>query len=102
MFTWKIIKITANGELITHAFYNALANDGEQTVSVEGNHWFSDQTIKIPFDDVKEQDIIDWIRLETSVGEDNLIELDLKNQLKALKLEEVDLPWLPKKFRLRI
>jgi len=102
MFTWKIIKISANEGLITHAFYKVIANNGDFSVNVEGNHWFSDQTIKIPFDDVKEQDIIDWIRLETSVGEDNLIELDLKNQLEALKLQEVDLPWLPKKFRLRI
>jgi DUF971 family protein len=102
MFTWKILNISAEGELITHAFYKALANVEDHVVEVYGNHWFSDKTIKIPFDDVKEQDVIDWVRLETSVGEKNLIELDLLNQLEALKLEEIDLPWLPKKFRLRI
>ena len=102
MFTWKILNISAEGELITHAFYKALTNVEDHVVEVQGNHWFSDKTIKIPFDDVKEQDVIDWIRLETSIGEKNLIELDLLNQLEALKLEEIDLPWLPKKFRLRI
>jgi ribosomal protein S4E len=102
MFSWKINKISAKEGLITHAHYEVSANDGTNTAKVAGNHYFSDKTIKKPFAEVKEADIVEWIQQETTENGENVIFKDLERQLEALKEESVSLPWLPKTFTLRI
>jgi hypothetical protein len=103
MYTWKINKVSADGELITHAHYEVTANDGEYLAKVAGNHWFSDKILKKPFNQVTETDIAGWIEQETTINNENLIKLDLQKQLEAQKQDSsVALPWLPKTFKLTI
>jgi hypothetical protein len=103
MYTWKINKISAEKGLIIHAHYEVTANDGDFIAKVAGNHWFSDKTLKKPFSEVTETDIVGWIEKETTNGDQNTIKLDLQKQINAMKSEqETALPWLPKTFKLTI
>ena len=103
MYTWKINKISADGELITHAFYEVSAFDGEFKVNLSGNHWFSDKILKKPFVEITQQDIINWIEQETTVNGENTIKIDLQKQLDAMKNDQsTALPWLPKTFKITI
>ena len=103
MYTWKITKVSADGELITHAHYEVVANDGEFTAKVAGNHWFSDKILKKPFNQVTETDIAEWIEQETTINNENLIKLDLQKQIDAQKNDQsTALPWLPQTFKLTI
>ena len=103
MYTWKITKVSADGELITHAHYEVSAFDGENRAKLSGNHWFSDKILKKPFVEVTQQDIIHWIEQETTFNNENLIKLDLQKQLDAQrKIQDVAFPWLPKTFKLTI
>lgn len=98
-FTWKILEISADKEIITHAKYNVLANDGKQTVETEGNWWFQNPVLNTPFADVTEQMVASWIEKETMKDGINLIESRLEEQLIALKSNEVAVaPWLPQVF----
>jgi hypothetical protein len=61
-FTWKILEISAENDLITHAKYNVQIKDENSIiVETEGNWWFSNPTIKIPFLEVTEEMVADWI-----------------------------------------
>ena len=92
MITWKILGIEANGELIIQARYFATIADGEFTVETEGNWFFPEAKLKIPFADVTEDIIVSWID-KTS------IEARLVEQLAALKKQKVTVaPWLPQTF----
>ena len=103
MFDWKITQINVENEAITHAHYICKLIQEPFTVETEGNWYFSDKIIKKPFDQVKEQDIADWIEKESMQNGVSTIKLQLEQQIKFLQNEQpVDLPWLPKKFKLRI
>ena len=39
-YVWKILEISAENEIITHAKYNVTANDEDHTVESEGNYFF--------------------------------------------------------------
>jgi hypothetical protein len=41
-FTWKILEIFDDNELITHAKYRVTAQDGDNFVEIEGKWWFND------------------------------------------------------------
>jgi hypothetical protein len=51
-YTWKILNVTANGDLITHAEYKVTATDGKNTVETEGNFYFQGKDINIPYKEV--------------------------------------------------
>ena len=95
---WRILDIEAKDGVITSAKY--YVSNG--TVDTEGNWYFSDKIIKKPFDQVKEQDIADWIEKESMQNGVSTIKLRLQEQMKALENEQsVALPWLPKTFKLK-
>ena len=98
-YKWKILGVTSHDGLVTHAHYQLTAIDGEFEVSTQGEHEFQDQIIKIPFEDLKEQDIYGWIDYET--GKDGLspIKLSLEKQIEELKANKSkQLPWLANTF----
>lgn len=98
IFKWKILDISADGELITHAKYYVSATDEENTVETEGNWWFSDKILKKPFKDVTEQDIVSWIEQETTQNDVNIIKSRLEEQLNSLNTKKAILPWMPQVF----
>jgi hypothetical protein len=99
-FDWKILEISVDGDLITHAKYyvTAEADTGEK-VETEGNWWFSDKILKKPFSEVTEADVASWVEKETTQNGINLIKSRLEEQLASLQGNGVVVaPWLPQKF----
>jgi len=98
-FTWKILEISADQELITHAKYNVTADDLDHTVETEGNWWFQNTVLNTPFADVTEEMIASWIEKETMKDGINLIKFRLEEQLNEIKVNHtVPAPWLPQVF----
>ena len=99
-FTWKILEISAENDLITHAKYSVSIQDGNNFVETEGNWWFSNPTLKISFSDVTEEMVISWLEQETMKDGVNLIKSRLEEQLNELnKQNTVVAPWLPQIFK---
>jgi len=98
-FIWKILEISANKEIITHAKYNVSASDENNLVETEGNWWFQNPVLNTPFADVTEDMVASWIKKETIKDGINLIESRLEEQLVALKSNDIAVaPWLPQVF----
>lgn len=97
---WKILSIKApDGQLITQAHYLVQAAVGEQVVESEGNWSFVEPTLTVPFADVTEQMIVDWVKAQTMRDGANMIEARLAEQIAAMKADrETPLPWLPQVF----
>jgi hypothetical protein len=92
MITWKILGIQADGELVTQARYFASITENDFLVETEGNWFFSNPKLTVPFVDVTEDIILSWI---DKTG----IEARLAEQLAELKKQKVTvLPWLPQTF----
>jgi hypothetical protein len=92
MTTWKILGIEADGELITKARYFATITENNFVVETEGNWFFVEPKLTIPFANVTEDMIVSWI---DKTG----IEARLNEQLTALKKQKVMVaPWLPQTF----
>jgi hypothetical protein len=97
MFDWKITQVSVEDGVITHAHYVCKLVNENITVETEGNWYFNDKIVKTPFDEVKEQDISNWIEKESMQNGISTIKLRLEEQMKSNK-EAVSLPWLPKTF----
>jgi hypothetical protein len=99
IFIWKILEISADNDLITHAKYSVTIKDGDDFVETEGNWWFNNPTLKVPFSEVTEEMVASWIEEETMKDGLNLIKSRLEEQLNALKdSKTVIAPWLPQVF----
>jgi hypothetical protein len=97
--TWKILEISAEEGVITHAKYHVTAEDEGLIVETEGNWWFSDKIMKTPFNEVTEADVASWVEKETTQDGVNSIKSRLEEQLATLKGNRVVVaPWLPQKF----
>jgi hypothetical protein len=98
-FIWKILEISADNELITHAKYSVECKEEDISVSTEGNWWFANPTIKTPFLEVTEDMVASWIEQETMKDGINLIKSRLEEQLNAIKNSKIVIaPWLPQVF----
>jgi len=98
-YKWKILEITNDNGLVTHAKYLLSATDGENTVETEGNHFFKGTDIVIPYDKLYEQLIINWINDETTIDGVSNIKSRLDEQLASLKVQTTSgLPWLANTF----
>ena len=96
MFTWKILEITNQAKSVR---YILSATDGKNTVETEGNHTFSEEIMSLPFEQIKESDLIGWLESDTTKDDVNEIKLNLINQLKTLEnAQKVDFPWLANTF----
>lgn len=98
-YNWKLLEVTAEDDLITHAYFHVTATDGENTVETESNHFFKGKEITIPYADVREKTILDWIDQETTVDGVSSIKSRLDEQLSELKKDKkVGFPWLANTF----
>jgi hypothetical protein len=98
-YKWKLIEVTAENDLVTHVYYHVTATDGENSVETEGNHYFKGKEAVIPYAEIREQTILNWINEETTVGEVSSIKSCLDKQLLELKKDKtVGFPWLSNTF----
>ena len=99
-FNWKILEISADGELITHAKYHVTAiNEDGDKVETEGNWWFEGKELSKPFNEVTESDVAKWVEKETTQFGENIIKSRLEEQLASLRGNRVVVaPWLPQIF----
>ena len=97
-FTWKILEISADQELITHAKYYVTASEDDRLVETEGNWWFN-YPVTMPFAEVTEEMVVSWIEKETMRDGINIIKSRLEEQLNEIKVNHtVPAPWLPQVF----
>jgi hypothetical protein len=104
IYTWKILEVSSEDGVILHAKY-LLTGIEDETIKVEteGNWWFSDKTVKKPFDKVTESDIANWIEEESSQNNISSIKSNLENQVFNLKkIKKTSLPWKPSTFQIDI
>ena len=99
-YKWTLKEVTSENDLITHAYYHVSVTDGENTVETEGNHYFKGNEIKVPYAEVREKTILDWINDETTIDEVSSIKSHLDAQLLELKKDKkVGFPWLANTFK---
>ena len=94
-YLWKILQVTSIDEVLTHVSYRITASDTINSVISEGNYFFNEKQIDIPFADLKESNITQWIDNETTIDGVSKIKSNLDNQLAILNTSsKKDLPWL--------
>ena len=94
-YLWKILEVTSIDEVLTHVSYRITASDTINSVISEGNYFFDEKQIDIPFADLKESNITQWIDNETTIDGISKIKSNLDNQLAILNTSsKKDLPWL--------
>lgn len=99
-YEWKILEVFAKDDLITGAKYHLIGSDSDISVETEGNWFFDNPTLVVPFLDVTEAMIVSWIKAETKENDASHIEMGVKNQIEALKSHKpVPAPWLPQVFK---
>jgi hypothetical protein len=102
-FSWRIEGISAIDGVITHAKYRCIASEDSKSVETEGNWWFQDLSSKIPFDQVTESTVVQWIENESMQFGKNLIKSRLEEQLALLeKSKSVAPPWKPPVFTVEL
>jgi hypothetical protein len=97
-YKWKIHEIDAIEGLITEVKYSVLARDIDLTVETEGYWRFGDPVLRKPLLEVKEEDVIAWVRADSMQNGKNIIESRLEEQVIALEKQKVIAPWLPQIF----
>jgi hypothetical protein len=100
MYEWKILSTTSDATgLITEArYYAALDVDGKK-VETEGNCYFIEPKLDIPFEEVSEENVIDWVKEEVTKEGKNTVEFRLKEQFEALESQTNNVaPWMPQIF----
>ena len=99
-YNWKILEVFAKDEVITGAKYHVIGTEDEISVESEGNWYFDCPTAKVPFLEVTEQMIIQWIEADAVVDGKNHIKMGIEKQVEALKSHKpVPAPWLPQVFK---
>ena len=94
-YLWKILEVTSIDEVLTHVSYRITASDTINSVISEGNYFFDEKQINIPFAELKESNITQWIDNETTIDGVSKIKSNLDNQLAILNTSsKKDLPWL--------
>jgi hypothetical protein len=97
MFTWKILEVFADGEAITSVKYLCSVKDGDNIVETEG-YWNFPEAGTVPFAEVTEEIIAQWIEDSSMVDGKNVIKSRLVEQLESLSKKPVPAPWLPQVF----
>lgn len=93
----QILEVLANGEKVLGVRYKLSLTDGKFTVESETEHLFKDGTVNLPYADIKEYNLIDWVKSETE--EENLLQSNLEKQLDSLNNPiNKQMPWLANTF----
>ena len=100
MFQWKITDIHAKDGVITEVKYHVTCEDNGYSVETEGFWKFGDPVAKVPFDQVTEEKVIEWVKEDSVQHGKNIIESRLTEQLEALQTPKVLPPWVPQVFSL--
>ena len=100
MFDWKILEIHAEDGLIKQAKYHVTATTEAATVETEGYWSFGDPQVNIPFNEVTEETVVNWVKQEATQYGQNIIESRLTEQLDALAKPKVLPPWVSQVFTL--
>jgi len=94
---YKILDIIANTETIIGVRYQLTLSDDKYTVCSEAEHIFKNGTVNIPYEDIKEYNLIDWVKSDTNA--ENLLKSNLEKQLDALNNPlNNKMPWLANTF----
>jgi hypothetical protein len=101
-YKWKIHEIDATEGLITEVKYSVLARDIDLTVETEGYWRFGDPVLRKPLLEVKEEDVIAWVKADSMRENVNIIESRLAEQLANLAKDKVKLPWVPQVFTVNL
>ena len=101
-YKWKIHEIDATEGLITEVKYSVLARDIDLTVETEGYWRFGDPVLRKPLLEVKEEDVIAWVKADSMREGVNIIESRLAEQLANLVKDKVKLPWVPQVFTVNL
>ena len=96
--TWKIHDIDATDGLITQVKYSVVATKLDTSVETEGYWKFGDPILRKPFEEVTEEDVIAWVKVDSIRESKNIIESRLEEQVIALEKQKVIPPWLPQVF----
>ena len=99
-YIWKIKEVCKDGDLITSALYLITAQDGDNIVQTEGHCYFANPNLKIPYLNVTEKDIINWIYDE--IGEEGILNIKANLEIQIDKTKNIvksDLPWLANTFK---
>lgn len=98
VFKWTILE-TFGDKNIIKVRYLLKAQDETNTVETEGSHEFSEGLVCKPLSEIKESDLIGWIKTDTTKDGVNAIKLNLENQLETLKTSnKIGLPWESETF----
>jgi len=98
-YIWKIKELSAKDGLITHAKYKCVVIEDDLSVETEGNWWFNEPKLQVPFEQVTEELVASWIEKEAVKDGVCHIKSRLEEQLKALEANKtVVAPWLPQVF----
>jgi hypothetical protein len=94
MTTWTISQLdrkTSDG-FVTTAHWRATAVDGDYSASVYSTCSWTDGEVTIPYEDLTEQDVLDWVWV--SVDKD-ATEQALADQIEMQKhpVTETGIPW---------
>ena len=88
-YQWKILELFADCKGVK---YSVKATDGKNTVESEGNSYYPEGAVNVPFDQIKESNLIDWIPKDD-------IKSNLEAQLMAMDSDKtVEFPWLADTF----
>jgi hypothetical protein len=101
-YKWKIHEIDAIEGLITEVKYSVLARDIDLTVETEGYWRFGDPVLRKALLEVKEEDVIAWVKADSMREGVNIIESRLAEQLANLAKDKVKLPWVPQVFTVNL
>ena len=89
MINWKILNLFAEAKGVK---FLVSITDGNKTIEQEGNYWFPEGKVNLPFEQIKEQNLIDWI-------DKDAIESNLQAQLQAMDSDKkIEFPWLADTF----
>lgn len=102
-YSWKILDILGDEDLISQVKYHLKATDGSNSVETEGYWNFSIEANKRAFKGMLEIDVIRWIEEESVQNGSSVIKSNLESQLANLsKIASISKPWDLPTFKLKI
>jgi hypothetical protein len=88
MFNWKILEIFAKDGIVNAVKYSC----EYEGIETEGICSFSANKAKIPFEQLNEGLVRDWVKKKLTIKGTNLVEANLAKQVAGLD-NKVQIPW---------